>query len=273
MIGLTLSFAVHCIAALVITQVEKRPPKVADPDEKPIVVRVDNSDIQLPKLTVQKAPEPTPPEPERLPPEPEPEPEPPPEQKPPEPPPEPTPQQPKPRPKRPVVKEKEPPPPQPSPPPEPAPVVLSNVSLGGGIQVQKGERDVLGDPSVAATEENTRRLPTGPAAPDGTGTGGSGQAAVVPTKAAVYKPPRRKLNPKGKWPTGAPTLNRTIEVKLSLDLDEEGKVTNVAVLVGAGEPFDSDAIRVAKRAVFYPATRDDVPIATTVPYSVVYEPP
>lgn len=265
MAGLALSVLVHGAMALVVTSVKERQPTTPPEEDKPIVIRVDNRDIQLPKLTAAVEPEPQA-QPEEPLPEPEPAPEP--------PPPEPKPEQPKPRPKKPVVKEKEPPPPQTAAPPEtPAPVVLSNVSLGGGIRVQKGENDILGDPTIAANEENTRRVPTGPSEPDGTGTGGSGQAAVVPPKASVYKPPRRKLNPKGKWPAGAPTLNRTIEIKLSLDLDEEGKVTNVAILAGAGEPFDSDAIRVAKRAVFYPATRDDVPITTTVPYSVVYEPP
>ncbi len=160
-----------------------------------------------------------------------------------------------------------PPPPPAAPPPPPAPLALENVNLTGGVNVQRGETDTFGDPSIAANKANTEPRPPPPDLP-------VGDEDVEPEP---EQPPKRvgariKRNVKGTYPADAPKLGRDVVVKLSLALDEEGRVAKVRIIIGAGEIFDREARKLARRLRFYPATLDGVPIPSKVPYEVVFQP-
>jgi TonB family protein len=140
---------------------------------------------------------------------------------------------------------------------EPAPLVLSNLGLTGGVAVQAGDEDVFGDPSVAATQENTRPPPEVDDAP------------VAPPKRVAPRVVRRAI---GSYPDDAPHLGRVVEVTLRLEIDEEGKVAKIHVVKGAGAAFDREARKTARRLRFKPGTLDDVPTPMWVPWIVVFEP-
>ena len=197
-------------------------------------------------------------------PKPEPEPEPEPEIEP-EPAPDPEPEPPPPPPKkkkRPRAKPKKKAPEKqaaPPPPAEPAPLVLSNVNLTGGVAVQRGDSDIFGNPAVAATETNTR----------------VGEAEVVSPGPAT--PPRRvppRIRKRGacSWPDEAPRLGRLREVRLSLQVDTEGRVAKVKVIQAQGEPFDGTARRCARRLRFYAGKVGDDPTPMWVPWVVEFSP-
>lgn len=293
-VGLSGSLGLHgALAGYVSTReppAKRKPKPPPEPERKPL------SEFQTFEF------EPLPPEPEpeeELKPEPEPEevvkPEPEPEPEPeeevvkPEPEPEPEPPKPKPKPKE--LTKKEPPkkrrepkkevplgesPKDAEPAPdsvEPAPFQLANVSLRGGIKVNQGDSDTFGDPSVAPTSANTK--PRRPGRPDGdpagAGTGAAGSVDMGPPPKFVQARP--KIAPKGRWPNGAPVLNRRVVVVLRIDVDENGKVKRVKVTRGAGDPFDSTAKRDLLSATFEPATRGGVPVATTLTWKYFFDPP
>jgi len=199
-------------------------------------VRVIQEEVQLPK------PPPPPPPPPKV-------------EPPPEPPKPPPPKRKKRRP-RPAVKEAKPAPVAPKP-AEPAPFVLSNLSMGGGIQVARGETDVLGSPEVAPTPENVR-----PAPPE--------EKPAAPPKIVKPRVKKRPANPQ--LPEGTAALRRTVTVKLQLRVGTNGRVKKARVVVGAGEPYDSKSREVARAVVFHPATRDGVPIPYNIPWTVEFRP-
>ncbi len=201
-------------------------------------VRVVQEKVELPKP-------PPPPEPVKV--------------EPPPPPPKPPKMPPKKRKKRaPRPVKKKSPEPTPPPPAAPAPFVLSNVSMGGGIQVAKGESDVLGSPQIRPTRDNIRPAP----APE--------EAPAAPPRIV---PPRVKSRPKKpQLPEGTARLRRTVTVKLQIRVNRKGRVSRARVVVGGGEPYDSKSKEFAQAVLFRPATRDGVPIEYDIPWTVEFRP-
>jgi TonB family protein len=204
-----------------------------------------------------------------------PKPEPPPEPKP-EPPPEPK-LEPKPEPPpEPPPAEKRPPrtktdkPQQAATPPKPeAPVALALTgltNLDGGMAIQKGEFDSLGDAAVEATRETT--APREGGRPDGTAGGTGDGPAREPKRVAA----RVKVRPKGQWPDDAPPRAGAVLVRLSLLVGVDGKVKQVRVVRKAGEAFDREAVEVGMKALFEPATVDGEPVESWVPWDVEFTP-
>lgn len=243
-IGLTVASLIHGLLAVFILSIPPRP--AVSPQAK----KVDRyAKLEAIRETVE-LPKPEPPKPPEPPPEKKPEPE--------------VAQTPKPKPKRRKgqPKRKRPaaaPKPEPTPQvaPERAPLVLSNLGLTGGVAVQAGEEDVFGDPSVAATKENTRPPPQVDDRPAG------------PPKRVAPKVLRRAT---GTYPNDAPQMGRVVEVTLRLQVDEEGKVGKIFVVQGAGASFDREARKTARRLRFKPGTLDGVPTPMWVPWVVVFEP-
>ncbi|MCC6624222.1 MAG: TonB family protein [Deltaproteobacteria bacterium] len=152
-------------------------------------------------------------------------------------------------------------------PPEPVPLAVADLTnLSSGIVVQAGEETTLGDAAVTATKENTTPQPAGDPQGDPDGQGTAPPAKVVRT------PPKVKVRPRGEWPADAPPRAGAVLVKLSLFVDEDGKVSQVKVVKGAGAAFDREAKRVGLQAVFAPATEDGRPISQWVPWVVEFTP-
>jgi len=248
-IGLATAGLIHGLLALFIASIPPRPVVVPEAKKVDRYAKLEaiREKVELPKPEPPKPPEPPPPKPE---PEPE------------------VAEAPKPKPKpkrkrrKGQPKRKKPaaaPKPEPAPEvaPEPAPLVLSNLGLTGGVAVQSGEEDIFGDPSVAATKENTRPPPEVDEAPKG------------PPKRVA---PRVVKRANGSYPDDAPHLGRVVEVTLRLQVDEEGKVAKIHVVKGAGAAFDREARKTARRLRFKPGTLDDVPTPMWVPWVVVFEP-
>ncbi len=242
-IGLAIAFLLHGLLAVFVVSIPPRPAVIPEATKVDKYAKIEaiRERVELPK-----------PEPPKPPPEQKPEPE--------------VAQAPKPKPKRKrkkgQPKRKTPaaaPKPDPTPEvaPEPAPLVLSNLGLTGGVAVQAGDEDVFGDPSVAATKENTRPRPEVDEAP-----------AAPPKRVA----PRVIRRASGSYPDDAPHLGRIVEVTLRLQIDETGKVGKVHVVKGAGSAFDREARKTARRLRFKPGTLDDVPTPMWVPWIVVFEP-
>ena len=170
-----------------------------------------------------------------------------------------------------------PPPPKAEPPPaapEPAaskkaaPLVLSNVALNGGVQVQTGsESNVFGDPTKDATGFQKGR--DAPRTGDGDGAGAGGPAA---TRKVVVKPPEAINDVKGEYPPEHRDLNRVVRVELLLQVNPAGEVVDAQVRKGDLPAFNETAKRTVRRLRFRPATRDGVPIPYQVPWTVVFLP-
>ena len=255
------SLAIHGFFAWLASGLEPPLPKPT-PEKDPLAqVRIQNQDVELPKppppVIEEKKVEP-PPEPPK------------PEVKKEAPKPKPKPKKKKKTKKR--VKKKKPQPaqkpnpPQPSaPPPAPAPLVLSNVSLGGGIAVTQGDDDVFGDPDESRkgtpVPKNPNPLPTDAQEEDD-----------GPLRKVVVTPPKPlSSNPKQvPWPSDIPNSKEKFRVKLSLRINPQGGVSKVKVVSGRGEPFDSAARKFARKLRFKPATRDGKPISYSVPWELCW---
>lgn len=263
-IGIVSSLLIHAAAAFWAGSMEPRR-RVLEPIEKK-AVRTVQEQIQLPK---PKVPEPKPPEPK---PEPKPELA----TKPTEP------QVAKPQaaPKRtPQPKNDQPVPKTPPPSNEPPPLVLSKTYGSGGddgVAVQSGKEDVLGDPGVEATEENVRKRPTPETASDSGGQGSDSQGeptGTEPRRIEVLQPkPKESCDKYIGWPEGAESGGRVIEVTLQLEIAEDGSTRKVKILRGAGEPFDSEAVRDIKRCPFQAGSRDGKPVTSKIAFVVVFKP-
>jgi len=77
---------------------------------------------------------------------------------------------------------------------------------------------------------------------------------------------------KGRFPDDAPSIGRTIEVKLSLYVGADGRVKKVKVVRGAGAVFDRAARKQAKRITFEPGTIGGKPKAMWVPWTFAFSP-
>ncbi len=149
--------------------------------------------------------------------------------------------------------------------------MLENVNIGsGGVNVQQGERDIFGDPSVAANERNTQ---------PGADTGGTDDEdeAGSDTSATLIrpKPKSSSFGLKGRYPDDAPRLGRKVSVVLSLKIDKKGNVNSVTIAKSAGKAFDREARRIGKRLKFKPASRGGRPVDYPYPirWTVDFEPP
>lgn len=157
---------------------------------------------------------------------------------------------------------------------EPAPLVLKNVMLEGpGVNVQAGEEDIFGDPTLEANENNTR-IDEPDDTPDEGPKGEGGPVVVEPEKKKPPKIvfPKIKAAVSGKYPSDAPRLGRVVKVRLSLRVGPDGKVKKVKVVKGAGGAFDREARRVAFKLVFHPGKRDGKRTSMSVPWTVEFHP-
>ncbi len=91
-----------------------------------------------------------------------------------------------------------------------------------------------------------------------------GQAELVP--------PTLKRQPVIDYPEteGEP---KQVAVLLAITVDETGRVVDPSIVEGAGEPFDSRALRMIHEFEFEPARRGDEPVAARVQYRLVFVPP
>lgn len=144
-----------------------------------------------------------------------------------------------------------------------APLVLSNVSLGGGIAVAQGDEDIFGDPDES--RKGVRKaapVKAEPVAPEDTGP---------PKKSVVVPPKPSSSNPKQvPWPPDVPKRSEKFKVKLSLRINDQGRVSRVTIVSGKGEPFDTAARKFARKLRFKPATRDGKPIPYSVPWELCW---
>ncbi len=164
---------------------------------------------------------------------------------------------------------------EPPPSNEPAPLVLSKTYGGeGGVTVNAGKDDSLGDPNVVPTETNTRKRmeskeTAAPSSDDVGGEAGSGNE-VDGHQVEIVHAATKKCTVA--WPDGAEAGNRIVEIKLTLWVGINGNVTKVKILRGNGEPFDSAAIAAGKLCTFSPGTRDGKPFVDRVPFTMEFKP-
>jgi TonB family protein len=152
-------------------------------------------------------------------------------------------------------------PPAPAP-PAPAPLIVSNVALGGGVQVETGTTSNLyGDPR--ADRRGWRAPPPAPPA---------GEARAPAARRVVVKPPVIRADARGSYPPQHRDLGRVVRVELLLDIDATGAVTRVHVARGELPAFDAEARATGARLRFHPATRDGVAIAYQLRWTIVFIP-
>lgn len=94
----------------------------------------------------------------------------------------------------------------------------------------------------------------------------AGAPAVVPPKLTKFQP---ATLPPGALETAGEA--RVVRVVLLLTIDAAGKVTEVVLRQGAGEPFDPAAVAAAQKFEFEPARVDGQPVAVKVPYTYVFK--
>ncbi len=250
-VAILLHGALHALAgAMPAPQAEER--------VEMMLARTVNQKIELSK---PPPPPPPPPEPKKVEPEPKPE-----AKKAPKP-------KPKGKPKKRKPKKSKPKPDKAPAADEPAPLVLSKTYSGGsgdgGVFVQSGEDDILGDPEIEANERNTRpREQVEEKAPVTAEPESEGEDE--PKIVIVHAVPKSRC--KVNWPEGAPALRRIVEVTLQLTIDRKGKVTRTRVLRSAGEPFDSAARKALKGCTFTPGRRNGRPFVDKVPFVVEFKP-
>jgi len=158
-----------------------------------------------------------------------------------------------------------------------APLVISKTygaAGDGGVAVETGQDDVLGDPGVAPTEDNVRRRPP----TEGGGDDGQAKAPDPPPQKEprrieiVQARPRESCNRYVSWPDGAESGGRVVEVTLQLEIGEDGAVRKVKILRGAGDPFDSQAVKDIQRCPFSAGTRDGKPMVSKIAFVVEFKP-
>lgn len=263
-IGICASLLLHAVVAVWVSDMQTRPRLIEPPPKR--AVRTVREQIALPKPK-PKPPEEKPPEPKLAEAAPTPAPQP----------------QAKPQaaPKRTPQPKSDQPPPKTPPPPsnEPQPLVLSKTYGGGGdegVAVQSGKEDVLGDPGVEANEDNVRRRPPPEVTSDQGGQGSDSQGdapAKEPRKIEIVQArPRESCDKYIQWPEGAESGGRVIEVTLQLEIGEDGEIRKVKILRGAGEPFDSEAMRDIRRCPFSGGSRDGKAVSSKIAFVVAFKP-
>lgn len=121
----------------------------------------------------------------------------------------------------------------------------------------------LASPAAFARAE----APTSGAVPSG-----SAGAIAVPAKPAAEEAPAQVTPPRlvhfepAPYPPEAQAENLEASVILQLDIDREGKVTDVVVKEPAGHGFDEAASEAARLFLFEPAQRGETPIPARILY-------
>ena len=95
-------------------------------------------------------------------------------------------------------------------------------------------------------------------------------SAAAPA-ANVLTPPKLLTFVDAAYPTAAKAARVQADVDLEMTIDAAGKVTEVHVVVPAGNGFDEAAIEAASRFVFEPARRGDRAIPARIKYRYVFE--
>lgn len=97
----------------------------------------------------------------------------------------------------------------------------------------------------------------------------------APSDPSPYEPgeltPPRLTHPVTATPPAIAT-DAPVEVLLSLEIDTQGRVTEVEVIESGGPAFDDAAVDAARRFVFDPAREGDAPIAVQIQYRYVFDP-
>lgn len=227
----------------------------------PVQVRAD-----LVKQMEKKA-EPEPEKPVARKPEPKPEPKPKPKKKQAKPSQPKAPTKPKPQPTKPPPAEPEKVAPKPAEPAKPKPFVLKNVALKGGVAVQTGEdSNLFGDPTVDA-----KGFKKGIDAPMSPNDGQASEKAPA-REPVVIKQPKALNDVKGEYPAAYRDLRRVVRVELLLTVGRDGSVGKVRVKKGAEKEFNDSAIKAVRQLKFEPATKNGVPIAFNLKWTVVFIP-
>ncbi|MCU0658431.1 MAG: TonB family protein [Polyangiaceae bacterium] len=95
------------------------------------------------------------------------------------------------------------------------------------------------------------------------------RAEAQPAKANV-QPPVLQQFVEADYPPEAKEKKLEGSVVLQIEVDVEGKVTNVTVVNPAGNGFDEAAVAAAKKFTFQPALRDGKPIASKIPFKYTF---
>ena len=162
----------------------------------------------------------------------------------------------------------------------PKTLVLPNLGGNSRMKIAEGDEQVLGNPEVPVTPESSTpdEGPSGdgPADSDGAApSAGPAAPAPSPKKPPKLIPPRVRKKVRGVYPDNAPRTGRTISLTLTVKVGTDGRVNSARIVSKprvAGTFFDAEALRVARRTLFRPASRDGVPIEHRISYVVVFEP-
>jgi len=95
--------------------------------------------------------------------------------------------------------------------------------------------------------------------------------AAEPDPNAPIVPPALKRFVSAELPENTPFRN--IDVVVTITLGADGKVTNVALQKGGGDPYDAAAIKAIKAMEFTAASRGGVPIVVNVPFTYKFRIP
>jgi len=124
-------------------------------------------------------------------------------------------------------------------------------------------------PPATETPAQARReeAPADAAAP-------STQAPATPAQAAGTREPQVLSAPPPEYPTAALRAGATGEVVLRIDVDAQGRPTDVTVVSSSrNRELDRAALRAVRRWRFEPAMRDGVAVAGTVQQSIQFDVP
>lgn len=171
----------------------------------------------------------------------------------------------------------EPPPterPSPAPPPPnqtPPPSAPTNAPPVFGVTMSS---TVSGEAAMAVPVGNTtmtkpRAAPADQAVKPYAGTGTPGFVPEPEINIGERPHVLREVNSDDYYPQDARTLGIEGSVRLSVDIDERGKVVGVRVLRRAGHGFDEKALQAMKQFLFSPARRAGDNRA--VPYTLAYD--
>jgi TonB family protein len=87
---------------------------------------------------------------------------------------------------------------------------------------------------------------------------------------AELSPPRLTETVEPEYPPEEKARGTTATVVLTLDIDDEGRVSHAVVATSAGAAFDAAALEAAARLHFAPATRGGRPIRSKIPFQFAF---
>jgi periplasmic protein TonB len=163
-----------------------------------------------------------------------------------------------------------PPPPNETPPPNAptnAPPVFG-VTMSSTVSGEAAMAVPVGNTTMTKPSASVNKAPPTPYA-------GTGAPAVVPEpEINIGERPRvlHEVNSDDYYPQDARTLGIEGTVRLSVTINEHGKVVAVRVVRRAGHGFDEKAVQAMKQFLFSPARRsgDNRPVAFTIPYDFTF---